>query len=222
MPREAAAFEFGDIAVGDSFELERAFSERDVDTFAALSGDFSPLHVDGNYAAETEFGQRVVHGMLLASLFSNLVGMRIPGRAALYLGQELTFRRPAMIGEQLIARAKVSGKNPASATISLAMDIRNLEGRVLVSGSGRVKVRGAPRLAETILPVVAANTGRNIDLPIAIVTGGVRGIGAAIARLLSREGYSVVAAYRSNHRAACSLTAEIEKLGENSEQSKPT
>ena len=212
-PPEAAALTFDDIAIGDTFELTRAFSERDVDVFAMLCGDFSPLHVDAAYASGTEYGQRVVHGMLTASLFSTLVGMRIPGRAGLYLGQELTFRRPAMIGEPLTARAKVTGKNPATSTISLATEVRDAAGKVLVSGSGRVKVRGAGLAPDGPAPVVRADAPCNAGEPVAVVTGGVRGIGGAISRRLAREGYAVAAVYRANHEAAQSLASEIAAEG---------
>jgi 3-oxoacyl-[acyl-carrier protein] reductase len=210
---EAADLEFDDIAVGDTFELTRAFSEEDVDAFAALSGDFSPLHVDASYARGTEFGHRVVHGMLAASLFSNLVGMRIPGRAALYLAQELTFRRPAIINEPLVARAKVTAKNPATSTISLATDIRSVDGKVVVSGTGRVKVRGAVSLADVAAAVVRADASGDGEQPVAIVTGGVRGLGGAIASRLAHEGYVVVSAYHSNHEAARSSVAAIANEG---------
>ena len=212
-PAQAAALSFGDIEIGDTFELTRAFSEQDVDAFAALSGDYSPLHVDAGYAEETEFGQRVVHGMLMASLFSNLVGMRIPGRAALYLGQELTFRRPALIDERLTARAKVTGKNAATSTISLATEIRNAEGKTLLSGTGRVKVRGAPPPADSEVSSARADARNDARAPVAIVSGGVRGIGGAIARRLSRDGYMVVSAYRSNDTKARAFAAAIEAEG---------
>jgi 3-oxoacyl-[acyl-carrier protein] reductase len=211
---EAAVLAFGDIAVGDTFELTRAFSEGDVDAFAALSGDFSPLHVDAGYARGTEYGQKVVHGMLTASLFSTLVGMRIPGRAALYLGQELTFRQPAMIDEELTARAKVTGKNPATSTISLATEIRSAAGRVIVSGTGRVKVRGTTSAVDVAVAAEAAcaDAGNNAGRSVAVVTG-VRGFGGAIARRLARAGYAVVPVYRSNYDAAHSLAAAIEAEG---------
>src|SRR5262245_65349759 len=49
---------------------------------------------DPDYATGTEFGSCVMHGMLLASLFSQLMGIRIPGTSALYLGQDPAFRWP--------------------------------------------------------------------------------------------------------------------------------
>src|ERR1700676_2055835 len=80
---------FPEIAVGDAFTVEHTFTETDVRVFAELSGDYSPLHVDPTYASTTEFGKCVVHGMLLASLFSRLVGMYLPGKHALYVGADL-------------------------------------------------------------------------------------------------------------------------------------
>ena len=55
---EAANLAFREISIGDEFRLERTFSPEDVDEFARLSGDHSPLHVDAAYAAQTEFGDR--------------------------------------------------------------------------------------------------------------------------------------------------------------------
>ena len=97
--------DFEDIPVGMEFSLEHTFSAAEVWRFAELSGDYSPLHVDPDYAAGTEFGDCVVHGILLASLFSQAVGMRMPGKRALYLAQELTFRRSVRVGEAFSAHA---------------------------------------------------------------------------------------------------------------------
>src|SRR5215831_18250302 len=96
---KAAVLEFENIQVGQLFEIGRSFSTDDVQRFAAVSGDWSPLHVDPDDAAGTEFGSCIVHGVLLASLFSQLVGMRIPGTSALDLGQDLAFRWPVLVGE---------------------------------------------------------------------------------------------------------------------------
>ena len=211
---KAAELTYAEIEPGRVFEVERSFSHHDAMQFAALSGDFSPLHVDKDYAAGTEFGSCVVHGMLLASLFSQLVGMRIPGKHALYLGQDLTFRRPVRVGETVRATAKVVSKSEATRSIVLAMEIRDTESRVAVAGSAKVKLRDNVGLGavdeETTLKVTAGTASRR---GVAIVTGGSGGIGAEIVRTLAARGYAVAASYYRNSDRAKALVAEIKHAG---------
>lgn len=208
----ASEFSFDDIAVGQSFELVRSFSDQDVQAFAALSGDYSPLHVDAGYAAGTEFGSQVVHGILLASLFSQLVGMRVPGKHALYLGQDLSFRRPVRIDEPVRAVAKVVGKSDATRTLVLNTEIRSMDDKVLVTGTAKVKVRDD--LPPSPL-VVDSPTPSPIDSsrPVALVTGASRGIGAQIARTLAKNGYAVAVNYFRSADRALQVVREIELAG---------
>ena len=201
---------FDRLHTDDVFELTRAFSRDDVLAFAKLSGDYSPLHIDPAYAATTEFGGCVVHGLLLASLFSQLVGMRVPGRSALYLGQDLTFRRPVLVGETVRAIARVQSKSDAMRTVFLATEIRTADGKVAVSGSAKVKVRGdAAPVAQDQRPAVHARPARQV----ALVTGASRGIGAEIARHLARRGMSVAVNYLRDAAQANQVVEEIRHGG---------
>ncbi len=208
----AAHLHFDDIAVGQSFELLRTFSAQDVHAFATLSGDYSPLHVDAAYAAGTEFGAPVVHGILLASMFSQLVGMRVPGKHALYLGQDLSFRRPVRIDEPVRAVIKVVGKSDATRTLVLNTEIRSVDDKVLVMGTAKVKVRDDSPPAQVLgerpasLPI---HSGR----PVAVVTGASRGIGAEIARTLAKSGYAVAVNYFRSADRARQVVREIELAG---------
>lgn len=214
----AAVTTFGEIEIGQSFSVERTFTAEDIAGFAAISGDYSPLHVDPDYAARTEFGRNVVHGMLLASLFSQLVGMRIPGKHALYLGQDLTFRRPILVGEPITALARVSGRNEATRTISLVTEVRGADGKVAVAGTAKVKVRddgaGAPRAASTDVAPAARAPG-NAAAPVAFVAGGARGIGAQIARRLSAAGFAVAVNYFRSKARAEALVDDLKATGAN-------
>lgn len=207
----AAELSFDEIAIGQAFEATHAFTADDVLVFARVSGDFSPLHVDPEYAATTEFGSQVVHGILVASLFSRLVGMQVPGRRALYLGQDLTFRRPVLIGEAIRAVAKVTAKSDATRTLVLGTEIRSADDKVIVSGTAKVKVRDdAPVAAGATAAVpVAADPGRRV----ALVTGASRGIGAEIARCLARAGNAVAVNYFQSADRAARVVDEIRAAG---------
>jgi len=209
---KVAQLMFPDITVGEIYQVERTFTTQDVRAFAELSGDFSPLHVDPTYAQSTEFGACVVHGLLLASLFSHLVGMRIPGKHALYLGQDLAFRKPVLVGETITASARVVGKNEATHTLSLETDIRTADGRIAVSGSAKVKVRDSTPLqaGQSIESVTSSPAhGRRV----ALVTGASRGIGAAIAATLARRDVAVAVNYFRSPDSADRLVRGIRKDG---------
>lgn len=129
-----------DIRVGMAREFSVSIDEEMVDQFANLSGDFNPLHMDEDYAQNTRFGKRVVHGMLLASFFSRLVGMHLPGKKALYLLQNLKFKNPAFIGDQLRVVGKVTSVSEQLKIITLETIILNSGGQILVEGEAKVSI----------------------------------------------------------------------------------
>jgi acyl dehydratase len=95
-------------AVGQSAATTRSFHKEDVVLFARLSGDRNPLHLDPEAWVGTPFSGNLVHGALTASLFSQLMGMELPGPGAVYLNQTLTFQAPVYIGETVTARVTVT------------------------------------------------------------------------------------------------------------------
>src|SRR5437016_988931 len=105
---------FDDIVVGDEASFEVVLDEALVERFAALTGDRNPLHMSEAFAARTMLQGRIVHGMLLASHFSTLVGMYLPGTHALYVGQELRFTNPARIGDTVTVFGKVLATSAAT------------------------------------------------------------------------------------------------------------
>ena len=88
---------------GLSASFTKTFTDEDLESFIAITGDTNPLHVDDAFAAKTRFGRRVVHGMLAASLFSTMVGMRLPGTGAIYRAQTIRFLLPVYVGDTVTA-----------------------------------------------------------------------------------------------------------------------
>lgn len=97
-----------DIEVGMSAVFAKTITEADVLLFAAVSGDTNPLHINAEFAEQTRFKQRIVHGMLTTSLWSTLVGTQLPGPGCAYMGQEINFLKPVHIGNTVTAKLTVS------------------------------------------------------------------------------------------------------------------
>ncbi|MGE0027264.1 MAG: MaoC family dehydratase [Thermoleophilia bacterium] len=95
------------LAVGDSAQIERTFTQDDIDAFARVSGDDNPAHVDAAWAEASMFGGRVVHGVLTAGLISAVLGTKLPGPGAIYMSQTLKWLAPVKPGEALTATVTV-------------------------------------------------------------------------------------------------------------------
>lgn len=134
-------YKFEEIKIGTKAEFTVKMDEKVVSEFAELSGDFNPLHVDKNYAATTNFKKPLCHGMLLASFFSRLVGMYLPGKNALYFSQTLNFQAPCFVGDTVIIQGEVIDKSDSTRIITLKTVAYNQQKECLVDGIAKVIVR---------------------------------------------------------------------------------
>ena len=132
---------FDELILGQKASFSKKIDEKLVNDFAQLSGDFNPLHVDTEYADTTKFGKRVCHGMLLASFFSQLVGMYLPGKNSLYFSQTLNFRNPCFIDDHVIIEGEIIEKKSSMKLITLKTTIHNKTGKCLIDGIAKVIVR---------------------------------------------------------------------------------
>ena len=138
---DACEYQFNDIEIGQTETFELVITESMLDDFARLSGDYNPLHMNENYANSTIFKRRVCHGMLVASFFSQLVGMYIPGKNALYFSQTLKFIHPCFIDDVLKIEGKVLDKSESTKLITLKTSVFNDIGKCIIDGQAKVLVR---------------------------------------------------------------------------------
>jgi len=107
-----------DFKVGDVFETAAiTLTEAHVVAWAGLTGDFYPLHMDREYAAKTQFGERLVHGPLIFGLAVGLVSLAgIGGDAAIaWLGVDnLRMLKPVKLGDTVRVMVDVREQQPTS------------------------------------------------------------------------------------------------------------
>jgi 3-hydroxybutyryl-CoA dehydratase len=128
-----------DLSVGMSATYEHTVSEADVVKFADISGDHNPVHLDEDYARQSRFKGRIVHGMLSASFLSTVIASRLPGPGTIYLTQNLSFRAPVRIGDKVAAQVTVVDIIPDRARIVLKTVCR-VGDTVVIDGDALVMV----------------------------------------------------------------------------------
>ena len=129
------------IEVGQSAEISKTITETDVYLFAGICGDFNPIHVCEPIAKESIFGGRIAHGMLVASLISNILGNTLPGAGTIYLEQNLKFLKPVKIGDTVRAVVEISEiLNSDKGIVKLNNRITNQNGEMVIKGYSVVKL----------------------------------------------------------------------------------
>jgi 3-hydroxybutyryl-CoA dehydratase len=100
---------FEALEAGQAFTTRgRTVTEADVVGFAALTGDWHPQHADAVWAAESAFGERIAHGLLVVSLAAGLVPFDPDRVVALRRVADATFKRPVKLGDTLRVQGRVA------------------------------------------------------------------------------------------------------------------
>ena len=96
-----------EINVGMEVSYSQTITDSDIKSFAGISGDRNPVHLDEKYAGNSRYKKRIAHGLMTASFFSALFGTKLPGEGCVYVSQSLKFKRPVYIGDTVIATVQV-------------------------------------------------------------------------------------------------------------------
>lgn len=131
----------GNVVIGASARMRHVFAPTDVDAFVALSGDDNPIHVDDLAARAAGFDGRVVHGLLVASLISRILGTELPGPGTVLLGLDIRFRSPVLVEREVEVAVEVVSIRPDKPVYTL--DVSVSTDRVAIEGQAVVIVRPA-------------------------------------------------------------------------------
>jgi 3-hydroxybutyryl-CoA dehydratase len=116
---ELFGYDFAELQLGMKATTSRTITETDLRNFSGVSGDTNPMHLNEEFARHTMFGGCIVHGMLTASLLSNVIGNQLPGPGCIYLSQSLKFLAPVRVGDTVYATAIVEELIPAKRRVRL-------------------------------------------------------------------------------------------------------
>lgn len=128
-----------ELVVGMSVMRDFPITDKMVEDFARISGDYNPVHLDDAYAKTTVFKKRIVHGMLVGSFVSNLIGTGMPGEGAIYMKQDFSFIKPVFHGDMITVKVTVVEVNKEKDYVIMSTECFNQDRVMVISGEAKVR-----------------------------------------------------------------------------------
>jgi phosphotransacetylase/acyl dehydratase len=129
---------FAQLAIGDSARLTRRLSRVDIRTFALVSGDFNPSHVDEHWVQQHGDGRLVAQASWVGALWSSLLGSQLPGPGTVYRAQRLEYAAAVHEGDTLTATVTVREKGADGRTVQFDCRCTNQRGETVALGEAEV------------------------------------------------------------------------------------
>lgn len=128
------------LQAGDKASRTTTITDQMIQTFAAITGDANPVHLDDDYASSTRFKRRIAHGMIAAGLISAALANDLPGPGTVYLSQTLQFKAPVYPGDAITATVEVKAVRPDKPIVTLSTICRNQDNIIVLEGEAVVLV----------------------------------------------------------------------------------
>ncbi|KTD13258.1 phosphate acetyltransferase [Legionella jamestowniensis DSM 19215] len=129
---------FDELTLGQQASLSKTLTKNDIALFAAMSGDVNPAHMDPIFAESDIFHGIVGHGMWSGSLISALLGTVLPGPGTIYLEQDIKFKKPVRIGDNITITLIVHHKQKDKPIVMFDCKGVNQRGEVVMEGLATV------------------------------------------------------------------------------------
>lgn len=126
--------------LGDKASRTQMITDEMIRSFASLTGDTNPVHLDDDYAAGTRFGRRIAHGMIAAGLISATLANDLPGPGTIYLSQTLEFKRPVYPGDTITTIVEVKNVRPDKPIVTLGTVCTNQDNKIVLEGQAVVLI----------------------------------------------------------------------------------
>jgi 3-oxoacyl-[acyl-carrier protein] reductase len=192
---EPRLFTAADLRTGLHAEFERDITLEDVAAFADLSHDWNPLHTNEEYARQTNYGKRIVHGAFQVGLASAMAGMYLPGREVVVGGFQCRFPAPLFYPSRVRVQGEITAWNTGTASGSLRVRVAEIVASVLTA-----EIHVSFALHETrsiaLRDAEQSQEPEEEGKPIVLLTGASGGLGQRVAAVLS-DSYHVIGIARS-------------------------
>jgi 3-hydroxybutyryl-CoA dehydratase len=132
-----------DLTIGHKEHLTSRITLEDVNAFAALSGDISPIHMSQEFAQKQGFAGRIAHGALIGAHISALIGNQLPGRFGILQTLDLEFRNPLIPPETILITGEVTNISESTGQITLSIQVRSPSGKIIANCKAKSLLKSA-------------------------------------------------------------------------------
>tara|TARA_B100000768_G_C11183862_1_gene334174 strand:- start:274 stop:672 length:399 start_codon:yes stop_codon:yes gene_type:complete len=121
-------------SIKDAFENTFVVTEKEYSSFIDLSNDHNPLHTDDNFAKSKGFAGRVMHGNILNAFLSYFIGEALPTKDVIIHSQEIQYKNPVYLNDELKFSAHVSGVYSSVNAIEFKFIFKNSIAKTVAKG----------------------------------------------------------------------------------------
>jgi 3-oxoacyl-[acyl-carrier protein] reductase len=195
------------LRVGLKAEFERDVTAEDIESFAALSGDYNPLHTDEAYARQTNYGARIVHGAFQVALASTMAGMYLPGREVVVGSFQCRFPTALQYPARVRVLGEITAWFPGSVGGTLRVRVVEVSHSALTA---EIHVGFSLHEKRTASAIAFDAQQRNEEgKPVVLVTGAGGGLGQRLLSSLAAT-HDVIGMARSAPPAAGETADRVE------------
>ena len=126
--------------LNDSFEEKFKVSEKVYAGFIELFHDRNPLHTDDKFAINKGFKGKVMHGNILNGFLSYFIGERLATKNVIIHSQEIQYKNPVYLEDELKFEASVSGVFESVNTVEFKFLFRNENSKVIAKGKIQIGI----------------------------------------------------------------------------------
>ena len=136
-------YRISDISLGMNESFSVTITEEMMQKFFDITSDENPLHVNEEFARSRGFNNKVVYGMLTASMISTLGGCYLPGKYCLIQGVDIKFAKPVFVGDTLEVSGEITKVDPDLKYLEIKLTVKNQRNEKVLRGSLKAGVMDA-------------------------------------------------------------------------------
>lgn len=126
-------YKYEDLTIGDSECFTYKVTKEMIENFQSITGDVNPLHTDKEFARHYGFEDKVVYGLLSASLMSTLGGVFLPGKyCVIQQIDKCKFLKPVYVGDALKVKGTIRELHDSVKQMEIEVQMTNQSGEKVV------------------------------------------------------------------------------------------